>query len=177
MLYTKATREVASCARCEDLSFTLPFDPLGAPWPCCAHPMTSRVEIFDVEYVDDTMWAVRAKTPTELNAKLDRLITLVVTCFRKYRLSLNFGLGKTECMIQYTGHGALAARDSLHQSVSDDRRDATSWPFFEIITWMCSEVVCDYKLVVFFCDGDRWPDARSCSPHQSFSEFLVLSQT
>ena len=34
--------------------------------------MTSRVEIFDVEYVDDTMWAVRANTPTELNEKLDR---------------------------------------------------------------------------------------------------------
>ena len=49
------------------------------------------------------------------------MITLVLTCFRKYRLSLNFGLGKTECMIQHRGQGALAARDSLHQSVSDDQ--------------------------------------------------------
>ena len=61
--------------------------------------MTCYVDIFDVEYVDDTMWAVRANTPAELNEKLDRLITLVVTCFRKYRLTLNFGPGKTECMI------------------------------------------------------------------------------
>ena len=41
--------------------------------------MTSHVEIFDVENVDDTMWAVRANTPADLNEKLDRLITLVVT--------------------------------------------------------------------------------------------------
>ena len=51
--------------------------------------MTSHVEIFDVEYVDDTMWAVRANAPADLNGKLDRLLTLVETCFRKY-LSLNF---------------------------------------------------------------------------------------
>ena len=69
MLYAKATREVASCARSENLSFTLPFDHLGAPWPCSALSMTSHVEIFDVEYVDDTMWAVRANTPAELNGQ------------------------------------------------------------------------------------------------------------
>ena len=61
MLYAKNTREFASCARSENLSFTLPFDLLGAPWPCSAHSMTHHVEIFDVEYVDDTMWAVREK--------------------------------------------------------------------------------------------------------------------
>ena len=86
MLYAKATREVASCARSEKLSFTLPFDPLGATWPCSAHSISSHVEIFDVEYVDDTMWAVRANTPAVLNEKLDCLLTLVETCFRKYRL-------------------------------------------------------------------------------------------
>ena len=32
--------------------------------------MTSYVENFDVEHVDDTMWAVRANTPAELNGKL-----------------------------------------------------------------------------------------------------------
>ena len=42
MLYAKATREVASCARSENLSFTLLFDPLCAPWPCSAHSMTSH---------------------------------------------------------------------------------------------------------------------------------------
>ena len=64
--------------------------PLGAPWPCSAHSMTSHVVIFDVEYVDDTMWAVRANTLADLSEKLDRLLTLVETCFRKYRSSLNF---------------------------------------------------------------------------------------
>ena len=48
MLFAQATREVAGCARSENLSFTLPFDPLGAPWPCSA--LTQKVEIFDVEY-------------------------------------------------------------------------------------------------------------------------------
>ena len=81
MLYAKATREVASCARSKNLSFTLPYDPFGAPRPCSAHSMTSHVEIFDVDFVDDTMWAVRANTPAELNDKLDRLLTLVETCF------------------------------------------------------------------------------------------------
>ena len=52
--------------------------------------MTSHVEIIDVEYVDDTMCAVRANTPAELNGKIDRLLTLVE----------NFGPGKTECTIQ-----------------------------------------------------------------------------
>ena len=70
--------------------------------------MTSHVEIFDVEHVDDTMWAVRANTLADLNEKLDRLLTLVVTCFRKYRFSLNFGPGKTECTIQCRGKDALA---------------------------------------------------------------------
>ena len=37
MLYARATREVASCARCENLSFTLPFDPLGASWAWRLH--------------------------------------------------------------------------------------------------------------------------------------------
>ena len=74
MLYAKATREVASCVRSENLSFTLPFDHLGAPWLCSAHSMTSHAEIFGVEYVDDTIWAVRANTPADLNE----------TYFRKY---------------------------------------------------------------------------------------------
>ena len=53
--------------------------------------------------------------------KIDRLLTVVETCFHKYRFSLNFGLGKTECMIQYRGKGALSARDSLYQNVIDDQ--------------------------------------------------------
>ena len=67
------------------------------------------------------MWAVRVNTPAELNEKLDRLLTLVETCFHKYRLSLNFGPGMTECMIQCRGKGALDARDSLYQNVIDDQ--------------------------------------------------------
>ena len=52
---------------------------LGAPWPCSAHSMTSHVEIVDVEYVDNTMWAVRANTPAELKEKL-------IACSRWLRL-------------------------------------------------------------------------------------------
>ena len=80
-----------------------------------------------MEYVDDTMWAFRANTSADLNEKLDRLLTLVVTCFRKYRLSLNFVPGKTECMIQYRGKGA---RDFLCQNVIDQgvmQRRGPSW--------------------------------------------------
>ena len=77
MLYAKATREVACSARREKLSFGLPFGPLGAPWPCPAHSMTSRVEIFDVQYDDDTMWAGRANAPADISEKLDRMLTLV----------------------------------------------------------------------------------------------------
>ena len=45
--------------------------------------MTSHVEIFDVEYVHDTRWAVRANTIAELHGKIDRLLTLVETSFHK----------------------------------------------------------------------------------------------
>ena len=66
------------------------------------------------------MWAVRANTPADLNEKLDRLLTLVETCFRKYRLSLKFGPDGMHD-IQYRGKGALAARDSLCLNVIDDQ--------------------------------------------------------
>ena len=68
--------------------------------------MTHRVENFDAQHVDDTMRAVRAHTRADLNEKFVRLLTLVVTCFRKYPLSLNFGAGKTECMIQQSKGGS-----------------------------------------------------------------------
>ena len=107
--------------------------------------MTSHVEIFDVEYVRDTRWAVRANTLADLNEKLDRLLTLVVTCFRKCRFSLKFGPGKAGCMIQYKGKGALAARDSLYQNVIDDQgamqRRSPSW---KSSLGHVLEVVCDY---------------------------------
>ena len=72
---------------------------------CALDTFVACFSLSDVENVNDTLWAVRAN---DLNEKLDRLLTLVVTCFRKF--SLNFGPGKTECMIQCRGKGALAAR-------------------------------------------------------------------
>ena len=113
--------------------------------------MTSHVEIFDVEHVDDTMWAVRANTLAELNEKPHRLLLLGETCFHKYRLSLNFDPGKTEFMIQYRGKGALGARASLYHNVVDDQSlMQRRGPFWKSSTGRVLEVVCDYKHVGSF---------------------------
>ena len=83
--------------------------------------------------------------------KFDRLLTLVETCFHKYRFSLNIGTGKTECMIQYRGKGALDARDSLYQNEIDDQGEKQrNGPFWRSSTGRVLEAVSDCKHVGSF---------------------------
>ena len=78
------------------------------------------------------------------------------------RLSLNFGPGKTECMIQYRGKGALDARDSLYHNVLDHGVTQRRGPSGTSSLGHVLEVVSDYKHVGSSLDERSHTPSKGC---------------
>jgi hypothetical protein len=71
--------------------------------------------ILDVTFVDDEMIALVASSPETLDRTIDTVLEVLLCTFGDMHLELNWKAGKSEAIVVYRGHGAVAARAKLEQ--------------------------------------------------------------
>ena len=111
--YEEALTRVRS--RLRDRGITLSFttastSPFWAPPPGDA---ACTDELVEATYVDDEAVAIVASSPRALRAALQEVVTAYQEIFAKFGLTLNWGRGKSEAMIQLRGSSASQVLDSL----------------------------------------------------------------
>ena len=74
------------------------------------------VRIDDGSYVDDGAFFCIARTPQEWLDKFHRSATIIISCFRKRALRVNFKKGKTEVAIALRGKGAQLLKGVIEEN-------------------------------------------------------------
>ena len=72
---------------------------------------SSFEEVVDATFVDDEAIVVMASTAALLDVAIDKLLEIVTRIFELMHLEINWSVGKTECLLKYRGHGAVAHRE------------------------------------------------------------------
>lgn len=84
--------------------------PTGAFWIDEQHDSNGGCEhdIVDVQFVDDECAMLCATSPKLLDRAIELLLERIVIIFKLICLEINWGVGKTECMLKYRGdHSTL----------------------------------------------------------------------
>ena len=68
--------------------------------------------IIDATFVDDECVLLTAASPVLLDKGIDKLLCALTRVFRLLRLEINWKPGKTECFLQYRGHGSSRRLDA-----------------------------------------------------------------
>ena len=72
-------------------------------------------DILDAAFVDDEALAMTAASPRLLDRAVSVLQLAVTIVFKALHLEINWGEGKTECILKYRGKSAVAHREQWRQ--------------------------------------------------------------
>ena len=81
------------------------------PWSNAPAKAPKERHACDATYVDDEALILLAKSPRLLDEGIEVLLNTLVGVFRKFGLSINWALGKTEIMLRYRGTGATDGQE------------------------------------------------------------------
>ena len=85
-----------------------------APFPASGPPVPDEsVAIIDVYFVDDGAFVLVARTAAVLNKHIHRTVAVIDSVFNEFAFTINYGAGKTECILKYRGKGAKEAQSTL----------------------------------------------------------------
>ena len=97
-----------------------PFIPVGSPALAVvpspfvpAEGVVATAEASDVSYVDDGVIPFSAKSPAKVIRKAKAIASSVVTVFSSHGLVINFGAGKSEFLLAFSGPGSAQARHDV----------------------------------------------------------------
>ncbi|CAK0846084.1 unnamed protein product, partial [Prorocentrum cordatum] len=69
--------------------------------------------VLDITFVDDECVVLVASAPSTLRSAVDLLLETLLNVFDNCHLQLSWETGKTEAVVKFRGHGAVAARESF----------------------------------------------------------------